>query len=130
VKDNGILHPGLAQVIASMGHGDALCIADAGLPIPAQVTRIDLAFAPGRPPFLDVLDAVLVELRVERYAIAKEIAPDLLNVVRTRLAGADEVSVTHEELKQLTNDTKAVVRTGEFTPYANVILHSGVDFSA
>jgi D-ribose pyranase len=33
-----------------MGHGDALCVADAGLPIPNGVPRIDLAFAPGSPP--------------------------------------------------------------------------------
>ena len=133
MKDRGILHPRLARVVASMGHGDALCIADAGLPIPNGVSRIDLAFAPGRPPFLEVLDAVLSELRVERYALAKESltgCPDIVDAVRTRLAGAEEISVTHEELKQLTAEATAVVRTGEFTPYANLVLYSGVDFTA
>ena len=130
LKNRGILHPRLARIVTSMGHGDTLCIADAGLPIPNGIPRIDLAFAPGRPPFLDVLDAVLTELRVERYAVAKESAPDLLDALRVRLTGAEVVSVTHEELKQLTNQAKAVVRTGEFTPYANVILYSGVDFTS
>lgn len=133
MKDRGILHPRLARVVASMGHGDALCIADAGLPVPSRVVRVDLAFAPGRPAFLDVLDAVLSELRVERYALAKESitsCPDVVEAVRARLVEADEVSVTHEELKQLTAEASAVVRTGEFTPYANVILYSGVDFAS
>jgi D-ribose pyranase len=131
VKDRGILHPRLARVVALMGHGDALCIADAGLPIPNGVPRIDLAFAPGRPPFLEVLDAVCSELRIERYTLAKESltsCPGIVDAVRAHLAGADETSVTHEELKQLTVGARAVVRTGEFTPYANVILYSGVDF--
>jgi len=36
--------------------------------------------------------------------------------------------VSHEELKRLSQKAAAVVRTGEFTPYANVILYSGVVF--
>ena len=129
MKDRGILHPRLARVIASMGHGDALCITDAGLPIPTGVLRIDLAFAPGQPPFLDVLDAVLLELRVERYTMAKESSPEIVDALRMRLRQAKESSVTHEELKQLSADAKAVVRTGEFRPFANVILYSGVDLT-
>jgi D-ribose pyranase len=129
MKDRGILHPRLARVVASMGHGDALCIGDAGLPIPNGVPRIDLAFAPGSPPFLDVLDAVLSELRVERYTMAQEASPEIVDALRTRLRRANESSVTHEELKQLSAGAKAVVRTGEFRPYANVILYSGVDFT-
>ena len=129
MKDRGILHSRLARVVASMGHGDALCVADAGLPVPTGVLRIDLAFAPGQPPFLDVLDAVLSELRVERYTMAKESSPAIVDALRVRLRQAKESSVTHEELKQLSADAKAVVRTGEFRPFANVILYSGVDFT-
>lgn len=129
MKDRGSLHPRLARVISSMGHGDGLCITDAGLPVPTGVLRIDLAFAPGQPAFLDVLDAVLSELRVERYTMAKESSPNLVDAFRMRLRRAEESSVTHEELKRLTADAKAVVRTGEFSPYANVILYSGVDFT-
>ena len=94
MKDRGILHPRLARVIASMGHGDALCITDAGLPIPTGVLRIDLAFAPGQPPFLDVLDAVLLELRVERYTMAKESSPAIVDALRMRLRTATESSVS------------------------------------
>jgi len=36
--------------------------------------------------------------------------------------------ITHEELKILSAEAVAIVRTGEFTPYANVILVSGVVF--
>jgi D-ribose pyranase len=77
----------------------------------------------------DVLDAVLSELRVERYTMAKESSPEIVDALRMRLRQAKESSVAHEELKQLSADAKAVVRTGEFRPYANVILYSGVEFT-
>lgn len=36
--------------------------------------------------------------------------------------------VKHEELKKITRESEAIVRTGECSPYANVILKSGVVF--
>jgi D-ribose pyranase len=37
-------------------------------------------------------------------------------------------TVTHLVFKEQTRSARAVIRTGEFTPYANVILVSGVVF--
>src|SRR5438132_210356 len=73
MKRGTLLHPELSRVIASLGHGDSLVIADAGLPIPAAVERIDLAFAPGKPAFMVVLEAVLAEMEVERAILAQEV---------------------------------------------------------
>jgi D-ribose pyranase len=137
MKRGTLLHPELSRVIASLGHGDALVIADAGLPIPPGVERIDLAFAPGKPAFMDVLDAVLTEMQVERALLATEMkaaAPGFHQRLQARLASLLKVGeggvelVSHEELKRLSQKSAAVVRTGEFTPYANVVLYSGVVF--
>jgi D-ribose pyranase len=131
VKDHGVLHPALARILAESGHGDRLALADAGLPIPPGVPRIDLAFAPGQPALLQVLDAVLTELRVEAYVVAEESesdAPWLIEALARRLPDARVIRVDHETLKDATTDAKAVVRTGEFRAYANVLLQSGVDF--
>jgi D-ribose pyranase len=131
VKSRGIIHPRLAAVVAAMGHGDLLGIADAGLPIPFQVERVDLGFAPGKPGFLDVVGAVLEELRVEAYVLAvesREGCPDYLRALEESLPDAEVVWLDHEELKRLSSEARAIVRTGEFTPYANVLLRSGVDF--
>jgi D-ribose pyranase len=76
-------------------------------PIPIGVPRIDLAFSPGSPPFFDVLDAVLTELRVERYTMAKESSPEIVDALRMRLRQAKESSVTHEELKQIAAEARA-----------------------
>jgi D-ribose pyranase len=133
VKARGIIHPRLAAVVAAMGHGDLLGIADAGLPVPLQVERVDLGFAPGKPEFLDVVRVILEELRVEAYVLAeqsREGCPEYVRVLEESLPEAEAVWVDHEELKRLTAGARAVVRTGEFTPYANVLLRSGVDFTA
>lgn len=140
MKQTGLLNQPLSNVIAGMGHTDGLTIGDAGLPVPDGPQRIDLALRHGLPTFLDTLDAILQELCIERVALAEEMAtdsPQLYQQVQQRLAAIERQkgltigvdSVPHETFKQLTRATKAVVRTGEFTPFANIILYSGVVFS-
>ena len=134
MKKTTLLNAPLSNIIASMGHTDALCIADAGLPIPFGPNapeRIDLAVTRNLPAFLDVLDAVLEELVVERAVIAEEIrelSPAMLDGIRSRLGETPVDFVPHEEFKSLTTTCRAVVRTGECTPYANILLYSGVPF--
>ena len=131
MKKAGILNPDLIQVIASMGHTDRLAIADAGLPIPDDVPRIDLALVAGIPGFLQTLQAVLGELQVERAVIAEEMrarSPIIDEAVQRLLGKTPLDRVSHEEFKQLLHGVRAVVRTGEQTPYANIILQSGVTF--
>jgi D-ribose pyranase len=131
LKKGGILHPGIAELLCRLGHGDLLCIADAGLPIPPTTGRIDLALVPGVPDFLSVLDAVLAELVVEGAVVAGEIrekSPELYGRLVERL-GTDRIQeVAHETLKELVGAARGVIRSGECTPYANIILRSGVAF--
>lgn len=122
----------LSETIAGMGHTDMLVIADAGLPIPEGPRRIDLALTRGVPGFIQTLEVVLTELRVERIIIAREtgeVSPQILAQIEQLLPDVDVQQLSHEKFKQVTASARAVVRTGEFTPYANIILVSGVDFS-
>jgi len=131
VKKRGILHPQLSRVIAELGHTDTIVIADAGLPIPNGPARIDLAVVEGVPPFLTVLQAVLDDMQVEEATIAEEMAelsPELYEQVMDMLGSVPVNQVLHQAFKLRTRDARAVIRTGEFTPYANVILHAGVVF--
>ena len=131
MKKSGILHPERARVMASLGPGAGLCIADAGLPVLAGVLRIDQALAPGLPAFLPVLEAILGEMAVESAVIAEELparSPAMHREIERRLGQTPIQTVAHERFKQLTAGCRAVVRTGEFTPYANIILKSGVVF--
>lgn len=131
MKKQGVLNHQLAGTIARMGHTDTLVIADAGLPIPQSTERIDLAVTAGVPSFLDVLRAVAGELVVERVTIARELAegnPALVGEIERLIPGVAIDAVPHGEFKVRTRSAMAVVRTGECTPYANVILSAGVAF--
>ena len=130
-KTNTTINPALSRVISETGHTDLLVVTDAGLPIPPASERIDLAYRPGAPAFLDVLDTVLAELVVEGATVSAEVAevsPHILAALRERLPGIEIELVPHTEFKQRTHDARAFVRSGEFTPYANVILQAGVAY--
>lgn len=133
MKKTLLLHAELSHCLATLGHGDRLIIADVGLPIPPQVQRIDLAVSLGIPSLQAVLKAVLSEMQVERAIVAQEalvndMLPDWYQMfIGHGLPKAVE-SVSHENFKKLSQQAKAIVRTGEATPYANIMLCSGVCF--
>ena len=131
MKKSRLINQPISAVVAGLGHTDTIVVADAGLPIPATAERIDLALMKGVPTFLQILEAVLSEMQVEQVIVASELAtasPETLQEIRRLLPHAQMESVPHESFKQLTGAAKAVIRSGEFTPYANVILVSGVTF--
>lgn len=131
MKKIGIINQSLSAVIAGMGHGDMLVIGDCGLPIPQTVKRIDLALTAGVPSFLQTLAVVQQELEVESVLIAsemEEVSPELYENLIPMLGDITMDVVSHEKFKELTKQAVAVVRTGECTPYANIILRSGVFF--
>lgn len=131
MKKSGILNAQLAGYIAGLGHKDLFLIGDAGLPIPKGVPYVDLALCGGVPAFRQVLDAVLGEAVVEHYTLAQEIResnPEMLAYIREKLAGIPYDMIPHTEFKQMSAGVKFAVRTGEFTPFPNLILRAGVAF--
>lgn len=131
MKKTALLHVGLSQLVAGLGHGDLVVIADAGLPVPAGTPCIDLALTRGVPSFDQVLQALLSEMQVERAALAEEAlqrSPGFVDKVGERLPGVPVERLSHDELKRRSATARAIVRTGEFTPYANLLLYAGVVF--
>lgn len=131
MKKHGVLNSEIAAVLATLGHTDTIVIADCGLPIPEGVKRIDLAVELGKPAFLDVLQVVVDDMQVEKVTLAEEITlhNELVQQgVKNIVSEANYEYVSHEQFKELTKDAKAVIRTGEATPYANIILQAGVIF--
>ena len=134
MKRAGILNSDISRVLSYMGHTDCICIGDCGLPIPDEVERIDLALVFGEPTFMRTLEIVVGDMKVEKIVLAEEIKtqnPTVLQQIEELFAGQNvEVEfVSHVELKEKTKDCKAVIRTGEITPYANIFLQSGCIFA-
>jgi D-ribose pyranase len=131
MKKDGILNEDLLRVMGSLGHTDRIVVCDAGLPIDKNVEKIDLAVTKGVVKFMDVLAPLLNELVVEKIIMAEEIvtkSPSMYKEITVLTKGIPIDLVSHEEFKKLTKATKAIVRTGECTPYTNIILQSGVNF--
>lgn len=133
MKKRGIINAQLAGLIAGLGHKDEFMIGDGGMPIPKGVEVVDLALCGGVPTFRQTMDAVLDETEVEFYTLAEEIVeknPELLAYIEEKLPNAGHQMVSHVELKEKSKQIKFAIRTGEFTPYPNVILRAGVAFPA
>jgi len=128
MKREGIINARLAGALAGLGHTDCVVICDAGLPIPQGPEVVDLAFLFGVPSFETVLSGLLDELVIEGATAAEEVEgnPRSYRLLTSRLP--DLGFVPHEELKRMAAGAKLVVRTGEATPYSNVILRCGVPF--
>lgn len=132
MNKHGILNSEICKVLADLGHTDMVVIADCGLPIPDGVKKIDLALKLGTPGFIEVVELLAQYMQIEKATIASEIHVKnpatymSLEKILGEQMSLEELS--HEEFKLLTHKARAIIRTGEATPYANVILHAGVIF--
>jgi D-ribose pyranase len=128
MKKLGIINQPISAVIAGLGHMDMLTIADAGLPIPGNTQRIDLALKKGIPAFLETLEVILSEMCIEKVILATEMrerSPHIYEAVKQIIGKVPIEEISHTSFKEMLPQTKAVIRTGELTPFANVILVAG-----
>ncbi|WP_301107474.1 D-ribose pyranase [Sporosarcina sp.] len=127
-----ILHPIINQLLTETGHTDTIVVTDAGLPIPIGLPhRIDLALKEGFPRFLDVLDTVSADLIVEKIILAEEVkavSSAMHDEIIRRFPDTLVEYVPHAQFKEQTKNARGAIRSGEFTPYANVILVAGVAY--
>lgn len=135
MKKGKLLNSELSYEIAKIGHTSHITLCDAGLPFPKGVKRIDLAIEAGYPSFIKTLDAILSEMMVEEIILASEIKTinpkiynEILEIFTKNEMDPKIIEAPHTEFKEITKDSEVIVRTGECTPYANIILKSGVVF--
>lgn len=125
---HGLLNRKMAKVIAEQGHQDLLMVVDAGFAIPLEVEVIDLSLKVNEPKVVEVLAELSKFHSVEKLIIAKQTKdknPTLLSDMLSVWENVVVEIVDHSDLKQLAKSVKAVIRTGDFTAFGNVILVSG-----
>ena len=129
MKETGLLNSDLSDAIARLGHMDELIVCDAGFPIPVGVHTIDLSVKVNSPTVVEVLTEIVLHFSVEKVVLAQETQTHSPTMF-TRLTGLfkEDVAVetiSHTTFKQRSKGVKAIVRTGDFTAYTNILLVSG-----
>lgn len=131
MKTSGVLHPELLDLIAAAGHGDYIVLADAGLRIPTDKTRLDLGITCGVPTMAQVLAAVKQELVIEAAMVATEFSdwnPDVYHEV-VSLLDVEPVAKPHVELMaEMAESAFAYVKTGDCSAYSSVVIECGVNY--
>jgi D-ribose pyranase len=154
MKRGGLLNSDLLRIIARAGHGDRIVVTDRGFPLSSGpwTEAIDLSVTPGLPRLMDVLAPLVAELAIEGFVLADETEvhnPGVATAIRALLESRLETRIPHTDFKAQvlgggiagqgasvpTGSASgpngriiAQVRTGEWTPYANVMLVCGVSF--
>ncbi|MFO3693687.1 D-ribose pyranase [Staphylococcus felis] len=134
MKKTRVLNSHISKAIATIGHFDLLTITDAGMPIPNDDRRMDLAITKELPRFIDVLEVVLSEMEIQKVYLAEEIKsnnPTQLQQIKKLLDKNVEIAyIPHSEMKTYLSHplNKGNIRTGEVTPFSNIILESNVTF--
>lgn len=126
--EKGFINRNIAKMIAEQGHGDLLMVVDAGFAIPKGLEVVDLSLKENVPSVTDIMSELSEYYSVERIIVAeetKEHNPSLLTKVNKIWGMPTNDFVLHTELKALSCKVKGIIRTGDFTSFANFILVSG-----
>ncbi|WP_248930440.1 D-ribose pyranase [Paenibacillus hamazuiensis] len=128
MKRGGILHPALSRILSETGHTDLLTICDRGFPVPSGPERLDLALVDDIPTVVDVLRAVHREFVIDRIVVTEEMqaaSPERYAELQRLFPDVRIVAVSHRRFKEICPESRAVIRTGDTVPYANVMIVSG-----
>lgn len=125
----GILNPQLNSLLSRVRHTNTLVIADRGFPFWPGLEIVDLSLVDGIPTVLQVLEAIRANFVVGEVRMAEEFLAH--NTAETKatfagaLAGIPVVYGDHEgTFKPRVPRAIGLVRTGDTTQYANMILTS------
>jgi D-ribose pyranase len=126
---NGILNPQILSLLARVRHTNRLVIADRGFPFWPELETVDISLIDGVPTVLQVLEAVLANFDTDQAYMAQEFRAENTPETQASFASAlRNVPLSfepHVEFKKRVPGSIGLIRTGDVTQYANVILVSG-----
>ena len=124
----GILNPQINSLLSRVRHTNTLVIADRGFPFWPMIETVDISLVDDVPTVLQLLAALRPNFVIGKAFMAQEFLQN--NSPKTRaafakaLAGIDLKHEPHVEFKKRVPHTIGLIRTGDTTQYANVILES------
>ena len=127
IKD-GILNPNILSLLARTRHTNTLVIVDRGFPNWPQIETVDVSLVDDVPTVISVLQAILPNFQVGMAWMASEFLEQNSEITQSAFRSAfGEIKVAYEPhpvFKQRVPKAAGLIRTGDTTQYANVILES------
>lgn len=124
----GILNPQLNSLLSRVRHTNTLVIADRGFPFWPQIETVDISLVDDIPTVLEVLRAVRANFTAGRVFMAEEFersnTPATCSQFVQALDGIALSKEPHVEFKKRVPYAIGLIRTGDTTQYANLILES------
>jgi D-ribose pyranase len=124
----GILNPAINSLLGRVRHTNTLVIADRGFPFWPQIETIDLSLVDDIPRVMDVLVAIRGNFSIGRVFAAREFLavnkPETTSALENNLLGIPITWEPHDDLKKRVPQAIGLIRTGDTTQYANLILES------
>jgi D-ribose pyranase len=124
----GILNPHVLSLLARVRHTNTLVIADRGFPFWPEIETVDLSLVDDVPTVLDVLNALRPNFIIGRAWMAREFKRENTKVTQTKFAialkGVPLTFEPHVDFKKRVPRALGLIRTGDTTQYANLILES------
>ena len=124
-----ILNPRILSLLARVRHTNALVIADCGFPFWPEIETVDLSLVDDVPSVLQVVNAIRPDFQIAQAYMAHEFRRKNSSPTRARfakaLAGVPVKFEPHVQFKKRVLPAIGLIRTGDTTQYANMILISG-----
>jgi D-ribose pyranase len=125
----GILNPSLNSLLSRIRHTNTLVISDRGFPYWPQIETVDISLVDDIPTVLEVLSAIQHNFAIGKAFMAREFRDEnIVEVVDDFDRALHGIPVTYEphmEFKLRVPHAIGLIRTGDTTQYANIILESG-----
>lgn len=124
----GILNPSINSLLSRVRHTNTLVIADRGFPFWSQIETVDISLVDDIPKVLDVLRAMRANFAIGRVFHANEFrAVNSSETVQALLDSLEGIPITaeaHVDFKKRVPAAIGLIRTGDTTQYANLIIES------
>jgi D-ribose pyranase len=124
----GILNPQINSLLSRVRHTNTLVIADRGFPFWPMIETVDISLVDDVPTVLAVLGAIRPNFQIGKAWMAREFLEHNSAKTRSAFAGAlggiELVHEPHAEFKKRVPRAIGLIRTGDTTQYANIILES------
>ena len=124
----GILNPQINWLLSRVRHTNTLVLADRGFPFWPMIETVDISLVDDVPTVLAVLRAIRPNFQIGKAWMAKEFLQQNGAKIRSAFAealrGVKVTHLPHIQFKKRVPRAIGLIRTGDTTPYANIILES------